>query len=77
MGENKDVYRILVGKPEGKRPQGRPKEGGIMILEWILERQDEALWTGLMWLRRGTTDGTLVNMGITFESHEMLAISFL
>jgi hypothetical protein len=25
MGEKRDVYRILVGKPEGKRPLGRPK----------------------------------------------------
>jgi hypothetical protein len=24
MGEEKDVYRVLVGKPEGKRPLGRP-----------------------------------------------------
>jgi len=25
MGERGDVYRILVGKPEGKRPLGRPR----------------------------------------------------
>jgi hypothetical protein len=25
MGEDKKVYRILVGKPEGKRPLGRPR----------------------------------------------------
>jgi hypothetical protein len=25
MGEGRDVYRILVGKPEGKRPLGRPR----------------------------------------------------
>ena len=25
MGERKGVYRVLVGKPEGKRPLGRPK----------------------------------------------------
>jgi hypothetical protein len=24
MGENRNAYRILVGKPEGKRPLGRP-----------------------------------------------------
>jgi len=24
-GERRDVYRVLVGKPEGKRPIGRPK----------------------------------------------------
>jgi hypothetical protein len=25
MGEDRDVYRVLVGKPEGKRPLGRPR----------------------------------------------------
>jgi hypothetical protein len=25
MGEGIDVYRVLMGKPEGKRPQGRPR----------------------------------------------------
>jgi hypothetical protein len=25
MGETRNAYRILVGKPEGKRPQGRPR----------------------------------------------------
>jgi hypothetical protein len=32
MGENRKVYKVLVGKPEGKRPLGRPKhmwEDGI------------------------------------------------
>jgi hypothetical protein len=34
MGEKRNAYRILVGKPEGKKPLGRPKVGG-RILEWI------------------------------------------
>jgi hypothetical protein len=41
MGETRNVYRILVGKPEGKRPLGRPKDqnvGGWTILKWTLER---------------------------------------
>ena len=25
MGEGRGVYRVLVGKPEGKRPMGRPR----------------------------------------------------
>jgi hypothetical protein len=25
MGERKDAYRVLVGKPEGRRPLGRPR----------------------------------------------------
>jgi hypothetical protein len=34
MGEERKLYKILVGKPEGKRPLGRPRrrwEGGIRI----------------------------------------------
>jgi hypothetical protein len=36
-GEEKNAYRILVGKPEGKRPLGRPKRGAWIILKWVLE----------------------------------------
>jgi hypothetical protein len=35
MGEERNVYRILMGKPEGKRPLGRPRQMGS---EWILGR---------------------------------------
>jgi hypothetical protein len=28
MGEERNAYRLLMGKPEGKRPLGRPDEGG-------------------------------------------------
>jgi hypothetical protein len=44
MGEKRNAYRLLVGKPEGKRPLGR-------LLGWILERWDGVMWTGLVWLR--------------------------
>jgi hypothetical protein len=29
MGENRDAYRLLVGKPEGKRPLGRPRRSWV------------------------------------------------
>jgi hypothetical protein len=38
MGEERKVYKILVGKPEGKRPLGRPRRNGKMGSEWILGR---------------------------------------
>jgi hypothetical protein len=38
MGEKSNAYRILVGKPEGKRPLGRARRRWRIILKWILER---------------------------------------
>jgi hypothetical protein len=55
VGEKRNAYRLLVGKPEGKRPVGRQGLGGWTILGWILERCDGVMWTGLVWLRIGTS----------------------
>jgi hypothetical protein len=38
MGEKRNAYRILVGKPERKRPLGDLDVGVWTILKWILER---------------------------------------
>jgi hypothetical protein len=38
MKEKRNAYRILMGKPEGKRALGRPNLGGWTISKWILER---------------------------------------
>jgi hypothetical protein len=40
MGENRNAYRILVGKPEGKRPLGRPRCKREDNIEWISEKWD-------------------------------------
>jgi hypothetical protein len=39
-GEKRNAYRLLVGKPEGKRPLGRPKLRWVDNIGWILERWD-------------------------------------
>jgi hypothetical protein len=56
MGEGRDAYRVLVGKPEGKRPLGRPRrrwednirldlgEKGIDGTNWIQLAQDGVQW---------------------------------
>jgi hypothetical protein len=56
MGEGKGVYRVLVGKPEGKRPLGRPRcrwENNIKLdlreieidgTNWIRLAQDRVQW---------------------------------
>jgi hypothetical protein len=53
-GEKRSAYRLLVGKAEGKIPLEDQDIGGQITLEWILERWDGVMWTGLVWLRLGT-----------------------
>jgi len=60
MGEKRDVYRVLVGKPEGKRPLGRPRrrwednikmhlqEVGCGGMDWIELAQDKNRWHALV-----------------------------
>jgi len=60
MGERRDLYRVLVGKPEGKRPPGRPKrrwvdnikmdllEVGCECMDWIELAQDRDRWRALV-----------------------------
>jgi hypothetical protein len=46
MGETSNAYRILVGKPEGKRPVGRPRRRWVDNIKWILETG----WDGRDWI---------------------------
>jgi hypothetical protein len=52
MGEKRNVYRSLVGKPEGKRPLGRPRcrwlEIGVSAVDWIGLAQDRYRWRALV-----------------------------
>ena len=60
MGEERGVYRVLVGKPEGKRPLGRPRrrwvdnirthlqEVGCVYVDWIGMAQDTDRWRTLV-----------------------------
>jgi hypothetical protein len=48
MGKKKKkTYRILVGKPEGKRPLGIPGRRCGIILRWILDRRNGTRLYGL------------------------------
>jgi len=53
------VYRVSVGKPEGKRPLGRPRHRWEEILRWIFRKWNVVVWTGSSWLRIGTGGGHL------------------
>jgi hypothetical protein len=60
IGEKRNVYRLLVGKPEGKRSLGRPKlswidnikvdllEIGFNVVDWIDLAQDRYRWRALV-----------------------------
>ena len=60
MGEEMGVYRVLVGKPEGKRPLGRPRrrwvdnirmdlqEVGCGYTDWIGRAYDRDRWQTLV-----------------------------
>jgi hypothetical protein len=50
------IYMILVGKPEGKRPLGRPRSRWEDNIRMGLR---EMGWTGFTWLRIGTIRGPL------------------
>jgi hypothetical protein len=60
MGASRDAYRVLVGKPEGRRPLGRPRrrwEDNIkMDLREVVRRGARA---EAIWLRVGTGGGLL------------------
>jgi hypothetical protein len=55
----KGVYRILVGKPDGKIPLRRFSLDERIILRLIFRKWDVVVWTGLSWLRIGTGGGHL------------------
>jgi hypothetical protein len=59
MGEERGMYRVLVGKPEGKRPLGRPRhrwediridlqEVGCEGMDWIGLAQDRDRWRAIV-----------------------------
>jgi hypothetical protein len=61
MGERRGAYRALVGKPEGRRPLGRPRrrwkdhikmdlrEVGCGCADWIYLPQDRYRWRALVY----------------------------
>ena len=59
MGEGRVVHRVLVGKPEGKRPLGRPDVDGRIMLRLIFRKWEGVVGTGWSWLRIGTGGGHL------------------
>jgi hypothetical protein len=75
MGEGRSVYRVLIGKPEGKRPLGRPRhrwednikmdlwEMGCGGMDWIELAEGRDRWRAL------------VNEVVIFGFHKIQGIS--
>jgi hypothetical protein len=57
--ERREVYKVLVGKPEGKRPLGRPRHRWEDGIRMDLREISLGVWIGFDWLRTGTGGGLL------------------
>ena len=76
MGEGREMYRILVGKPEGNRPLGRPRrrwkdnikmdlqEVGGGCEDWMELAQDRDRWRALV--------STVMNLGVSNKAGNFL-----
>jgi len=51
------AYRVLVGKPEEKRPLGRPCRR--WDIKMVFKKWDEGAWSGLIWLKTPKGNGLL------------------
>jgi hypothetical protein len=59
MGGGRNVYRVLVGKLEGKRPLGRPRRRWEDVIKMDLGQIGWGAWIGFTWLRIGIAGGLL------------------
>ena len=57
MGERRGIYKVVVGKPEGKRQLWRPRHRWEDNIK--MDVQEVGVWTGSSWLRIGTDGGYL------------------
>jgi hypothetical protein len=77
MGEKRTEYRLLVGKPDGKRPLGRPRcrwvdnikmdliEIGWGDMDWIVVAQDRDQWRALV--------NTVMNLRVPQNNGKLLS----
>jgi len=59
IGERRGANRVLVLKPEGKKPLGRLKSRWEDNIKMNLQEVGWGAWTALIWLRTGTGGGFL------------------
>jgi hypothetical protein len=54
LGQKINTYRVLVRRPEGKEPLGRPRRGCEYNIKMDL-KEDGVVWTVLIWFWIGTS----------------------
>jgi len=59
MEDRRGVCRVLVGKPEGRKPLGRPRLRWEDNIKMNLQEEGCGAWTGSSWLRIRTGGGQL------------------
>jgi hypothetical protein len=59
IGEERKVYKVLVGKPKGKRPLGRPRRRWEDGIRMDLRETAWGVWIGFDWFRAETGGGLL------------------
>ena len=76
MVERRGIYRVLAGKPEGKRPLGRPRRTGkdnikidlqevaCWCMDWIELAQDRDRWRELV--------NVVMNLGVPYDAGNFL-----
>jgi hypothetical protein len=85
MREKRNAYRLLVGKPEGKRPLGRPRRRWVDIgmdlgevgwddVDWIGLAKDRNRWRALVNL---TSLHFIVNFTVIILSSSSLCFNFI
>jgi len=75
MGEERRVYRVFLGKPEGRRPLGDLGIDGWIILGLNFGRWEVGIWTGLGWPRIETGGGNGGNAGNFLTSCKPVSFS--
>jgi hypothetical protein len=56
---DRDELKAIMNALQEKMDSNHASLRSILILKWILERQDVMVWIGLIWLRIGTSGGHL------------------
>jgi hypothetical protein len=59
VGKKRGAYKVLVGKPEGKRPLGMCRHRWEDNIKLGLQGVGRETWTGFIWLRIGRGDRLL------------------